>query len=72
MHFRKNEKHNQIKEATVKAKVKHSNSGLQWLAAAPMLATIGVGVAIGAACGGAALALEKILPKPKRSKTRTA
>jgi len=56
----------------VKAKVKHSNSGLQWLAAAPMLATIGVGVAIGAACGGAALALEKILPKPKRSKTRTA
>jgi len=51
----------------VKAKVKSSN--LQWLAAAPMLATIGIGVAIGAACGGAAWALEKILPKQKRDKT---
>ncbi len=48
-------------------KAKAIPSQLQWLAAAPMLATIGVGVAIGAACSGAAWALGKLMPK--RDKT---
>lgn len=52
------------------AKVK---SHLEWLAAVPMLATIGAGVAIGAACGGAGWILSKMGGKPKTSpKTKAA
>lgn len=48
-------------------------SHLEWLAAVPMLATIGVGVAIGATFGGAGWVLSKIGSKPKTSaKTKAA
>ncbi len=42
-------------------------SHLEWLAAVPMLATIGVGVAIGATFGGAGWVLSKMSSKQKTS-----
>ena len=54
--------HSQNKETTVSSKIK---SHLEWLAAVPMLATIGVGVAIGATFGGAGWVLSKMTSKQK-------